>query len=205
MKEVEVENLSCQRGLLNKRKSFTLIEVLIVSAIGAMVISALFMAFTTSNISFPLTTASIDLQSKVRNIASWIAKDVRQAVSWDIADVGNNPTPSHIKFKQVVGMDVVTETYTLSNYHIEYSYDNANSTITRNVLVGAAVTQTVTYDGIITAPFFTENGTGNEVALNKNDLLTSAKLVVKVQGQKEFLAGSSVFHNVTVGVKIRNE
>ncbi|MCQ9206074.1 MAG: hypothetical protein NG737_07170 [Omnitrophica bacterium] len=211
MNKVQIGSFGFIRALRLKTKSFTLVETLITSFLLIMLISSLVMSLSLNRLAFPLNSADIDLKAKVRIVMSRIARDVRQSVSWDIAADSNNPSPYHIKFRQVEGINTTDGSYLLSSYHIEYSYDNTNNTITRNIIEGGGPTQTVTYDEIVDVPFYTEDFGGNITLLNEDDvgsagdLQTSGKLIIQIKGQKQIPGAFSIFHNMTMGVKVRNE
>ena len=171
------EHFRSQPVLRNKIKGFTLVETLWVTLILGVITGIFFYATNATQLSFNLSSARGSLQSEVRRNLGWIVKDVRQAISWDIAN--NNPTPSYIKFKQVTGWDTVNNTFSLSNYYIEYTYNSVNNTIIRrtsdlsNNTIGLW-----TLNHVATAPFFTINSLGTIVPMNNSDLLTSKQLVI---------------------------
>jgi len=189
--------------LRNKIKGFTLTETLFVTLILGVIIGVFFYAVNAMQLSFTLSSARGNLQSEVRRTIGWIIKDARQAVSWDIAN--NSPTPSYIKFRQVTGWDTVSNTFLLSDYYIEYTYNAVNNTIIRrtsdlsNNTIGLW-----TLNDIIAAPFSTIDSLGNIVPLNKSDLLTSKQLVITISGQGKVSGTQNTTYSLTEEVQIRN-
>jgi len=187
----------------NKIRGFTLLETLFVAFTLSAIIGILFYAVNTVQFSFTVSSARGNLQSEVRRTIGWIIKDVRQAVSWDIAN--NTPTPSYIKFRQVTGWDTVNNTFLLSNYSIEYIYNSVNNTITRrtsdlsNNTIGVWV-----LNDVIATPFSTIDSSGNIVPLNNSDLLTSKQLVVTISGQSQVQGMQNTTYILTEKVQIRN-
>lgn len=187
----------------NKTRGFTLMETLFVALILGVIIGAFFYAENAVQLSFSLSSARGNLQSEVRRTIGWIIKDVRQGVSWDIAN--NNPTPSYIKFRQVTGWDTVNNTFLLSNYYIEYTYNAINNTIVRrtsnlsNNTLGLWV-----LNDVIASPFFTINSSGSIVPLNNSDLLTSKRLVITISGQSQVSGTQNTTYSLTEEVQIRN-
>lgn len=191
------------RALRNKIRGFTLVETLFIALILTVIIGVFFYALNATQLSFTLSSARGSLQSEVRRTIGWIIKDARQAVSWDIAN--NSPTPSYIKFRQVTGWDTVSNTFLLSGYYIEYTYNAANNTIIRrtsdlsNNTIGLW-----TLNDVIAAPFFTINSLGNIVPLNKSDLLTSKQLIITISGQGHVSGAQNTTYSLTEEVQIRN-
>ena len=187
----------------NKIRGFTLLETLFVAFTLSVITGILFYAVNTVQFSFTVSSARGNLQSEVRRTIGWIIKDVRQAVSWDIAN--NTPTPSYIKFRQVTGWDTVNNTFLLSNYSIEYIYNSVNNTITRrtsdlsNNTIGVWV-----LNDVIATPFSTIDSSGNIVPLNNSDLLTSKQLVVIISGQSQVQGMQNTTYILTEKVQIRN-
>jgi len=191
---------------LNKTDGITIVEVLFVAAIVSLIIAGLFYALNTGEFSGTFSSAKGEIQAQVRRTLDWIVKDVRQTVSWDIADINNSPSPTHIKFRQVLGWDTVSETYLLSNNYIEYSFDSALNTIIRRLSDTSNTTlQTWKLSNIIQPPFYTKDSFGSVVPLNSSDLLTSRRLIIKIAGQKQVRGPINTTASLTTEVKIRNE
>lgn len=188
--------------MLNKR-GFTVTEVLFAAFILSVITAILLYAISAGQVSFTLGSARSLLQAEVRRSIDWIVRDSRQSISWEIAD--NSPGPDHIKFRQVTGWDTANNTFLLSNYYIEYSYDSAAKTITRRTsdlsdnTIGSWILNYVTV-----SPFFTLNSSGNVVALNPGDLLTSKKLVISISGQTQVIGAQVTNYSLTEEVGIRN-
>jgi len=180
-----------------------MIETLFVAIILATITGIFFYAGNAVQLSFNLSSARGNLQSEVRRTIGWIIKDARQAVSWDMAN--NNPTPSYIKFRQVTGWDTAHNTFLLSNYYIEYTYNSINHTITRRVSdLNNNTTGTWILNDVIATPFSTINSSGNIVPLNNSDLLTSKALVITISGQSQVLGMQNTTYSLTEEVQIRN-
>lgn len=178
-------------------------EVLLVIAILSVIIGVCLYAMNTAQVSYNMTSAQRNLQSEVRRSIGWIVKDVRQAVSWDIAN--NTPTPYYIKFRQVTGWDTVNNTFSLSNNYIEYTYNAYDHKIIRrtsdlsNNTIGVWI-----LNNVFTSPFFTINSLGNIVPLNNGDLLTSKQLVITMSGQGSVPNLEDITYSLTERVQIRN-
>jgi len=187
----------------NKIRGFTLVETLWVTLILGLITGIFFYATNVTQLSFNLSSARGSLQSEVRRSIGWITKDVRQAVSWDIAN--NNPTPSYIKFRQVTGWDTANNTFLLSNYYIEYTYNAVNNTIVRRTSTLANNTIGLwTLNDVIQVPFSTRNSLGTIVPLNNSDLLTSKQLIITISGQSQVSGGQNTTYSLTEEVQIRN-
>jgi len=179
------------------------VETLFITLILGLIIGVFFYAVHAVQTSFTLSSARGNLQSEVRRTIGWIIKDTRQAVSWDIAN--NNPAPGYIKFRQVTGWDTVNNTFLLSNYYIEYTYNAVNNTIIRRTSDLSNNTIGVwTLNDIIAAPFSTINSLGNIVPLNNSDLLTSKLLVITISGQGQVQGAQTTTYTLTEEVQIRN-
>jgi len=190
--------------LRRKIKAFTLVEVLFVTLISSFIVAGLIYAMNAGSFSYKVSTAKVNLQSEVRRAIDWIVKDTRQAVSWDIAN--NNPTHSYLKFRQVTGWDTVNNTFLLSDYYIEYTYNSINNTIVRMKRdLSDNILGTWVLNNVFAPPFFTRDTSGNVVALdNKNDLLTSKQLVITVSGQSQVTNSETITYSLTQEVEIRN-
>lgn len=187
----------------NKLRGFTLMETLLALFILGVIIGAFFYAENAVRVSFNLSSSRVNLQSEVRRTIGWIIKDVRQAVSWDIAN--NAPAPSYIKFRQVTGWDTVLNTFLLSDYNIEYIYNSTNRTITRRVSdLSNNTTGTWVLNDIVAPPFYTINSSGSIVSLNNSDLLTSKQLIITISGQSQVTGAQDTTYSLTEEVQIRN-
>ncbi len=178
-------------------------ETLFVILALGMIIGAFFYAENSVQLSFTLSSARGNLQSEVRRAIGWIIKDTRQAVSWDIAN--NNPTPAYIKFRQVTGWDTANNTFLLSNYYIEYTYNSINNTIIRRTSDLSDNTLGLwTLNDVVALPFFTIDSLGNVVPLNNSDLLTSKQLIITISGQSQVSTTQNTTYSLTEEVQIRN-
>lgn len=188
----------------NKTSGLTIIEVLFSTLLIALLMSGFFYALSTGELSNTFSSAKADLQAEVRRTIDWIIKDVRQTVSWDIAN--NNPSDAYIKFRQAQGWDTTNNVLLLNSDFIEYVYDANAKTITRKGLdAGGNTIQAWTFNNIISPPFYTINSGGAVVALNSTDLLTSRRLVVVISAQKQVKGALNTSCSLTGEIKIRNE
>lgn len=184
--------------------------MLLVAAILSVIMAVLFYAMNAGNLSFNLSSARAELQGEVRRAMDWIVKDVHQTVNWEIAKVANNPNSSHIKFKQVTGWDTVNNTFLLSDYYVEYTYDAAQKIITRSGPDPADPAQIKTWTfNYIDIPvnqylFNTLDSGGQIVPLNATDLGTSKQIVIRIFGQNQVIGGQNTTYNLFELVKIRN-
>lgn len=191
----------------------------IISAFLVSVISAgLFMSFNIGQRSSMLTSPKVDLQAKVRQVLDIICRDVRQTISWEIADANNNASDSHIKFRLVQGWDKDTSNISFKKeeddtdyyYYVEYTYNSGAQIVTRTetkVRVSDLVvisTSTRTFSNITAAPFYTRDSSGTKVALNQADLLTSRRMVIVVTGTTQ-VRGLTYQLSLEEEVKVRNE
>ena len=187
-----------------KESGFTIIEVLFSALLTALLLAGSFYALSTGELSGTLSFAKADLQAEVRRTLDWIVKDVRQTVSWEVAN--NSPSGIHIKFRQVEGWDTANNILLMSTNFIEYSYDSASSTMTRKSLdAGGNVLQSWLFNNITASPFYTRDATGNIVTLNSTDLLTSRKLIASISGQKQVRGALNTGCSLSEEIKIRNE
>lgn len=191
-------------------RGFSLIEALISVFILSIVIAGTFMSLRVGEMTFALNPEKIDLQTKSRTIMDWIAKDLRSSVSWNVAnsdnDSENPPSDSYLKFRQVTGIDINTGQYLLADSCIEYVYDSSTSALSRNVIDAAGNSTNIwKYTDFSIAPFYTFDSTGSVLPMNKGDLLTSEKVIIRLSARK-FIRGNIIMpYDLTAEVKIRNE
>lgn len=191
----------------------------IISAFLVSVISAgLFMSFNIGQRSSMLTSPKVDLQAKVRQVLDIICRDVRQTISWEIADANNNASDSHIKFRLVQGWDTATSNISFKKnesgtdyyYYLEYTYNSGAQIVTRTETkvrvsdLAVISTSTRTFGNITAAPFYTRDSSGTRVALNQADLLTSRRMVIVVTGTTQ-VRGLTYQLSLEEEVKVRNE
>lgn len=150
-----------------------------------------------------LSSAKVSTQAHARRVSDWIAKDLRQAVTWDLAN--NSPSATHLKFRPVLGWDIAGNTYDLDVNYIEYNYNAASDTLTRNSLNAAGtVLNSWAFTDIVAQPFFTRNGAGTLIALD-NTVGTSKKVITLISVNKVSAKGVTVSASLTTETKIRNE
>ena len=184
--------------------------MIVVCGLMIIVTAGLLLSLTSKEFYYAMSSEKIELQGKVRTIAEWIEKDVRQAISWDIAN--NAPLPTYLKFRQVSDWDNVNHAITLSSDYFEYQYDAANKKIVRRQLDSAGVViktwefgNVEKKDDPLYAPFYTRNNAGAVVAMNGDDLRTSRKVIVKISGAKLVRGNLTLSSVLDAEVKIRNE
>ncbi len=188
-------------------KGFTIVEILIVALTLGVLMAGLFYALITGESSWSFNAAKIEVQSEVRRAVDWIAKDVRQTVSWNIGSSSNNPSSTHIKFNKVTGYNPEGGgSVTLSNNFIEYNYDPDLKTITRT---DSSNPLTWTFRNIIQAPFYTNNN-GSTIVIDPSSpgqdspIFQTGNLVIILTGQKPVKSGLNATYTLTEEVKIRN-
>jgi len=196
--------------LRTKSSGFTIIEVLLAAVLLAAILSALFLTLNVGQLSNPINSARVELQDNVRRLLYWIARDVRDTSSGEIA--ANSPSSEHIKFRQVQGLDTATGYYILSTSYIEYAYDAENKKITRNSLDSTgSILQSWTFENITQPPFFTRDSLGAVVPLSQSYLLSNRKLIVDINAEKSVCTvriGQDCLNlafSLTEEIKIRNE
>lgn len=200
---VLIEFFLLPRAFRVKKSGFTLVEVIITACILAMIFGALFSTLNIGYISTPVSLEKLELQAKVRRYLDWIVKDVRQAISWEIAS--NAPTTSKIKFKPVVGWD---NSYPLphnilSDDFIEYEYDaNAQKIIRRTIDSGNNILQAWEFTDIIEEPFYTDYPNRE---LDGLDLQGDGRLTIVITASKQARGAITIQHTIQEEVKIRNE
>lgn len=189
--------------MLNNKRAFTIIEILIAVLIGAFMVTALFYVLNSGQNINDLSSVKVAAGSQARRVSDWISSDLRQAVVWDIAN--NSPSATHIKFRPVLGWDIAGDTYQLDTNYIEYNYDAAANTLTRNLVNGAgAVLSSWVFNDITAQPFFTRDGAGTLIALD-NSVGTSKKVVTLISVNKISDKGVNSSASLTAEIKIRNE
>ncbi|MDP2043598.1 MAG: prepilin-type N-terminal cleavage/methylation domain-containing protein [Candidatus Omnitrophota bacterium] len=189
--------------MLNNKRAFTIIEVLISAIIGAFMVTALFYIFIGGLNVNDLSSTKVAVQSQARRVSDWVSRDLRQAVVWDLAN--NNPSATHIKFRPVSGWDIAGDTYQLDANYIEYNYDASADTLTRNLVDGAGtILKSWEFNNIVAQPFFTRDGSGNLIDLD-NSVGTSKKVVTLISVNKISEKGVNLTASLTTETKIRNE
>lgn len=164
-----------------------------------IIFSSLIAVLNVGDFSNNINSQKTDLQADIRRVLSWVTNDVRQTIVWDIADLSNSPNPNHIKFRVVSSWDSVNNTLVLSTNYIEYTYDSTTKILTRS-----SGGNTWQFNNIIASPFFTRNSSGTVVALNASDLLSSKKLIILINGQRQVKNNLNINLTLTEEVKIRN-
>lgn len=188
----------------HKKSGFSLVEILVVMAIFLVLIGAIIMALNTGQYSNSISIAKVDLQSSVRNLMNWITKDVRQSITWDMAN--NSPSTIYIKFRQVQGWNAATHTLTLNDDFIEYAYDSSAQTITRRLLDSSGnELQRWEFSDITEEPFYTRDSSGTIVDMSGSDLLISNRIIIVIASSAQVRGSLNIPFSLTEEVKIRNE
>lgn len=178
-----------------------------VSFLFSIIIACLLVTLNTGQLTGSINSAKADLQAKARNITSQITSDVRQTISWDIAN--NSPSGSYIKFRLVQGWDAVNKTFSLLDaggyeHYAVYSYDSATKTITYTTYLFKSGLQsnvkTVTFDNIVAVPFRNRDLTD----LTQNELLNNRRITVIISAQTQVRGSLDINATLQEEVKIRN-
>ncbi len=204
-KKGEIKIFYYRRALHANKRGFTLLEVLVTLTIFGAIVAAMFASLSIGKLSFSIGSSKIEVQAKARLITDWIVKDSRQAFLTDI--INNSPSGSHIKFRQVTGINTTTGQYILSPDSIDYTYNSVTQKIIRSVIDSSGntlTTKTREFNNITNPPFFTVDGTGVTVALTGADLSNSQRLIILIQTQKRLRGTISIPHAIRAEVKIRN-
>lgn len=177
---------SYPRGLPVKARAFTLLEILICSAILAIIFTGLLVVFRAGDFSNSAAMAKHEAQEEARRVLYWIIKDARQTSGSQIS--GNQPSSSHIKFKVCQGYD--GDNIIWSDDYIEYTYNSLNQRLTRT---DYNTGQSWDFENIVSDPF----GISEIVSDNK------LSLSITVQRQRQGLP--LITSALTTQVKMRNE
>jgi type II secretory pathway component PulJ len=193
--------------LPSKKRGFTILEVLVAAVILIVVLSGLFGVLSVGDFSNSISSAKINLQSDVRRAMGWISRDLRTAISWDVALSDNNPSTTHLKF-HLWSWDTATDTWLLSASYVEYSYDAATKKLSRHLVENGVVTQNWEFNNIIEAPFYTtyvgRSDPANE--LNANDLLNNRNIIIVVAEERQvrYRGSLSLTYSLKEQIRIRN-
>lgn len=196
----------CFRPLeLNRRRGFTYAEFIVAGAIAVVLSTVILSIYVSGERATSLSSAKLDRTAEARRALDWIIRDVREAVSWEMASSANAPSASHIKFRKVEDWDMVNNsTYLLSANYTEYTYNATENTIVRNLLdLSNNTIQEHHFYNITTAPFYMYDG-GSLVALS-TALGTNSTLVVRITSAAEYKPGELVNTTIESEVRLRNE
>ncbi|UCD14813.1 MAG: hypothetical protein JSV34_03545 [Candidatus Omnitrophota bacterium] len=186
MKDKEQEILVCQRALPIKSGAFTIVELLVVTLILGIIVSAIVAVLNMGYFSHPIGVTKVTVAHQARNVMNWIVKDTRQTSSSQI-DM-DNATVDYIKFKLCIGHNG-TDLLWSSNF-IEYTYNASADTLTRS---DSGTGQSWQFYDIIASPF------------NVSQVLTDNILGVTVAVQKTARGSIKAGVNLTTEIKLRNE
>ena len=174
-----------------------------VAFIGVLIAGGLISTLITGVSISRVSSAKVYAYAEARRISDWISRDLRQAVVWDLAN--NNPSAIHLKFRPVLGWDIIGNTYQLDSNSIEYNYDADAHTLTRKTLDNAnALINSWVFKNVTALPFFIRNSSGNLIALD-NSIGTSKKVIVVLSVENQASDGVSFNVSLSSEIKIRNE
>ncbi|MCF7871324.1 MAG: type II secretion system GspH family protein [Candidatus Omnitrophica bacterium] len=191
---------------MNKKKSFTLIEILVSFSILIIALGGIFLILNTGESSSPLNLSRVEAASKARIVMSKIVNDLRGAYLADIAN--NNPSCFHIKFRKVKGVDISegSHSYDLAVNYTEYFYDQESSKLSYSqVDADGVVLSAIEYANIDGNIFYTLDSQGSTVCLNKDDLNNQKLVIANIRAQEQNNRGGVVSASLTQRIKIRNE
>jgi hypothetical protein len=162
--------------------------------------SSLFLTFNIGQFSFPVSSAKLESQAEARNVMNWIVKDLRQAISYNIAN--NNATTSYLKMN-LWQWNITANQWDISNTtnYVEYFYNNSSQNLTRQYTDASGNVSKLEFNNITEAPFYT-NYTAKE--LDMNNLLVNRKLIVVISIEKALRGALIVPFTLISEVKIRN-
>jgi prepilin-type N-terminal cleavage/methylation domain-containing protein len=193
--------LRLPRKFPDKLKGFTIVELMVVSLITGIIMSALFMTLQVGELTYEIGSAKVDLESEVRTLVDWISRDLRQA---KIQEMNNNtPATDHIKFS-LWTWNNTTNTTNLKSSYIEYSYASANQTLSRNYRDEGSTIFTVNFKNITMAPFYTSYTNETSNSFSNATLLTSRKIIVAVKKTK-VVKNKNLNFSMVEEVRVRNE
>ncbi|MCF7875100.1 MAG: type II secretion system GspH family protein [Candidatus Omnitrophica bacterium] len=191
---------------MNRKKSFTLIEIIVSFAVLIIALSGIFLTLNIGESSSPLNLGRADITSKSRIVISKIANDLRGAYLADIAN--NDPSCFHAKFRKVKGVDISegSHSYDLTANYSEYFYDQESGKLFYSqVDPDGAVLSTVEYGNVGENVFYTLDSQENITCLNKDDLNNQKLIIVNVRIEEQNNSGSVIGASLTQRVKVRNE
>lgn len=175
-----------------------MVEILVVTLLFTMIVGSLIVVLNTGEISTSVGLAKTDLQSKVRNIMALIVRDARATNVLEINT--NDPSPDHIKFRKVTGIDGAGN-YTLEPFYIEYTYDSVSKQLTRQGPDAGGNLFTTTWTDITQSPFYAAAGD----PLGANKILSSRKLLIVIATRNNVRGTLNLDFSLSEEVKIRNE
>ncbi|MCF7916205.1 MAG: hypothetical protein K9L61_00315 [Candidatus Omnitrophica bacterium] len=187
---------------MNKKNTFTLIEIMVSFTILITALTGIFLILNTGETFSPINLGRADVAAKTRVIMNRIVNDLRGAVIWEIAN--NNPSCTYLKFRKTEGIDTSDGSYILSANYVEYSYDLNTDTLSRSEFKDGSL-NTVGYRNITENVFYILNSAGEAVCLNGSDLLSQNFIIVNINLEEQAGAVENVGFSLTQKVKIRNE
>lgn len=98
---------------MKKVKSFTLIEVLVVTGILSLIIIGLYSVVRIANISYSTDAVLTHLAQQTRQVMFWITKDMREATEVDLVITEIDDLSDEVEFaiKSETGNDIVVRYY----------------------------------------------------------------------------------------------
>ncbi len=193
--------LSLPRNLRIKFRGFTIVELVVASAILVILMSGLLMILQNSEFTTGIGTAKVDLEAEVKMLTEWITKDFRRA---QIVNLTNNaPGYDHLKFN-LWDCNNTTGNITYSDSYVEYSYDSTNQTLLREYYdEGTDSLFNNTFTNITLAPFYTSYTNETAYGFVENDLRMEG-LIIVIKKEK-IVRNRDLNFTMVERVRIRNE
>lgn len=193
------------RALLNN-KGLTVVEILIVCFILVVLLAGLLFTLITGQNSFAVTQAKLELQSELRMVIDWIARDLRETIPFDVSganDPSYIPTTGYLRFHL---WEWQSGGWVISDDFIEYIYDANQETLTRRHTENGVVTSTHVFSNIIEPPFYTQSQyTGDSVnELNPDTLHSTGRLIIVISGERNVRGTLNIPLRLISEIRIRN-
>ncbi len=195
--------LNLPRNLLIKFRGFTILELVVASAIMVILMTGLLVILQHGEFATGIGTAKVDLEAEVKMLTEWITKDLRQANIVNLTSTDNAPDYAHLKFN-LWAWDNTTKNIAYSNSYINYTYYIGNQTLFREYYdEDSANLFNNTFTNITLPPFYTSytNETVNDFV--GNDLRMDG-LVIVIRKEKA-VRGRILNFTMIEKVRVRNE
>ncbi len=191
------------RNLLSKFRGFTIIELMVASAIMVILMSGLLMILQQSELVTGIGTAKADLESEVKMLTEWITKDLRQANSVNLTSTDNDPDYTHLKFNLWV-WDNATKSFNYSDSYVEYNYNSSNQTLVREYYdASTSTTFNNAFFNITLPPFYTSYTDETVNNFNTTDLRMEG--LIAVIKKEKTVRDRALNFTMIEKVRIRNE
>jgi len=160
----------------------------------------LLLTFNVGQTSFPVTSARLEAQSEARNAMNWIMKDLRQAITWNIAN--NNATTTYLRMNRWAWNNTTNQwDVTNATDFIEYFYNNTAQVLTRQYTDASGSVSMLQFSNITEAPFYTNLTTRQ---LTENALRSNRSLFVVISVEKSIRGSIIVPFTLIAEIRIRN-